>query len=187
MFGCSTLAQVAPQVIGLDAVLSNYVFVFYVAFLVTFLMTPLMRKVAIHYWIVDEPDQNRKIHKAPVAYLGGVALFLGWICGMAIAQYLKLHRIQPGWPTQYPIVKFSIVVGAMVIVGQALMVSRTSCESLQPFTSVACTVKSFMPAKVGVPDRTPPGDRLMPTGNCPAVTLQVMGATPPICRKVKGG
>jgi UDP-GlcNAc:undecaprenyl-phosphate GlcNAc-1-phosphate transferase len=112
----STLAQLAPQVIGLDAVLSNYVFVFYVAFIVTFLMTPLMRKVAIHYWIVDEPDHGRKIHKAPVAYLGGVALFLGWISGMAIAQYLRLHRIQPGWPTQYPIVKFSIVVGAMVIV-----------------------------------------------------------------------
>ena len=94
----STLAQLAPQVIGLDAVLSNYVFVFYVAFIVTFLMTPLMRKVAIHYWIVDEPDHGRKIHKAPVAYLGGVALFLGWISGMAIAQYLRLHRIQPGWP-----------------------------------------------------------------------------------------
>jgi UDP-GlcNAc:undecaprenyl-phosphate GlcNAc-1-phosphate transferase len=45
-----------------------------------------------------------------------VALFLGWICGMAIAQYLTLHRIQPGWPTHFPVVKFSIVVGAIVIV-----------------------------------------------------------------------
>ena len=110
------LAEVVPQVLSLDQVLSPYIFVFYVAFIVAFLMTPLMRKVATHYWIVDEPDQGRKVHKAPVAYLGGVALFLGWICGMAIAQYLTLHRIQPGWPTHYPIVKFSIVVGALIIV-----------------------------------------------------------------------
>jgi UDP-GlcNAc:undecaprenyl-phosphate GlcNAc-1-phosphate transferase len=113
---CIALAQLTPDVLSLDDVLSPYIFVFYVAFLVAFVMTPLMRIVATHYWIVDEPDQARKVHKAPVAYLGGVALFLGWICGMAIAQYLKLHRIQPGWPTQFPVVKFSVVVGAIVIV-----------------------------------------------------------------------
>jgi UDP-GlcNAc:undecaprenyl-phosphate GlcNAc-1-phosphate transferase len=114
---CSPLlAQLAPKVISLDDVLSPYIFVFYVAFLVAFVMTPLMRRVATHYWIVDEPDLARKVHKAPTAYLGGVALFLGWICGMAIAQYLKLHRLQPGWSTPYPVVKFSIVIGAIIIV-----------------------------------------------------------------------
>jgi UDP-GlcNAc:undecaprenyl-phosphate GlcNAc-1-phosphate transferase len=116
MLSSPLLAQAASDVLSVDDVLSPYIFVFYVAFIVTFIMTPLMRVVARHYWIVDEPDLVRKVHKAPVAYLGGIALFLGWLCGMAIAQYLRLHRIQPGWPTQYPIVKFSIVVGAMVIV-----------------------------------------------------------------------
>ena len=114
----SLLAEVAPKSLTLDEVLSPYIFVFYVAFIVAFLMTPLMRKVALHYWVVDEPDQARKVHKTPIAYLGGVALFLGWICGMAIAQYLKLHVDPPpvGWPTQHPIIKFSIVIGAMIIV-----------------------------------------------------------------------
>lgn len=112
----TSIAQLSTKILTLDDVLSPYIFVFYAAFIVAFLMTPLMQRVAAHYSIVDEPDQARKIHKTPVAYLGGVALFLGWICGMAIAQYLKLHRIQPGWPTQFPVVKFSIVVGAIVIV-----------------------------------------------------------------------
>ena len=115
MPGTPMLAQLSSQILSLDEVLSPYIFVFYVAFIVTYLMTPLMRKVAIHYGIVDEPDQARKMHKTPVAYLGGVALFLGWVCGMAVAQYLKLHRIQPGWTTPFPIVKFSIVIGAIVI------------------------------------------------------------------------
>jgi UDP-GlcNAc:undecaprenyl-phosphate GlcNAc-1-phosphate transferase len=116
MLGSAILGQLEPKVLTLDEVLSPYIFVFYVAFGVSFVMTPLMQIVAKHYWIVDEPDQVRKVHKAPVAYLGGVALFLGWICGMAIAQYLKLHRMQPGWTTPFPIVKFSIVVGAIIIV-----------------------------------------------------------------------
>ena len=110
------IAQLAPQVLSADQVLSPYIYVFYVAFVVTFVFTPLMRLVATQYGVIDEPDLNRKVHKAPVAYLGGVAMFLGWICGLAISQYLTLHRIQPGWPTSQPVVKFSIVVGAIVIV-----------------------------------------------------------------------
>jgi len=99
-----------------DEVLSPYIFVFYVAFAVTFVLTPVMRLVATYYGVIDEPDNLRKVHRSPVAYLGGVAMFLGWICGLAVSQYLKLHRIQPGWPTQQPIVKFSIVAGGIVIV-----------------------------------------------------------------------
>jgi UDP-GlcNAc:undecaprenyl-phosphate GlcNAc-1-phosphate transferase len=115
MFGTTT-AQLVPQVLSADQVLAPYIYVFYVAFLVTFVFTPLMRLVATHYGVIDEPDLNRKVHKAPVAYLGGVAMFMGWICGLAVSQYLHLHRIQPGWPTDRPVVKFSIVVGAIVIV-----------------------------------------------------------------------
>jgi UDP-GlcNAc:undecaprenyl-phosphate GlcNAc-1-phosphate transferase len=61
-----------------DSVLSPHVYVFYVAFLVSFFFTPIMRSVAIYYGIIDQPDQIRKMHSAPVAYLGGVAVFLGW-------------------------------------------------------------------------------------------------------------
>jgi UDP-GlcNAc:undecaprenyl-phosphate GlcNAc-1-phosphate transferase len=109
-------AQLTPKILTADQVLSPYVYVFYVAFAVTFVLTPVMRMVATYYGVIDEPDNARKVHKSPVAYLGGVAMFLGWICGMAVSQYLTLHRIQPGWPTSQPIVKFSIIAGAIIIV-----------------------------------------------------------------------
>jgi UDP-N-acetylmuramyl pentapeptide phosphotransferase/UDP-N-acetylglucosamine-1-phosphate transferase len=79
-----------------DEVLSPYVYVFYAAFLISWVFTPIMRSVAIYYGIVDEPDQLRKIHKTPVAYLGGVAVFLGWISGLALSQFLGMHRNAPG-------------------------------------------------------------------------------------------
>ncbi len=109
------LAQIPAQVVSADEVLAPYIYVFYAAFLVSFLFTPVMRTVASYYNIIDEPDSVRKMHSTPVAYLGGVAVFLGWIAGLALSQFLSLHRSEPGL-LPYVHVRFSIVLGACVIV-----------------------------------------------------------------------
>ena len=107
------LAQ--SEAFTVDQVLSPYVYVFYAAFAVTFILTPLMRLVAIHYGIIDEPDNLRKIHRTPVAYLGGVAVFMGWLAGLTVAQFAHMHRGEPG-VRPHVVINFSIVVGACVIV-----------------------------------------------------------------------
>ena len=56
------------------------------------------------------------MHGSPVAYLGGVAVFLGWLAGLTISQFCHLHNVEPGWPTPYPMIRFSIVIGALLIV-----------------------------------------------------------------------
>ena len=112
----SLVAQLPGRVFSADEVLSPYVYVFYASFLVTFFFTPIMRMVAIHYGIVDQPDRARKMHAAPVAYLGGVAIFLGLLAGLAVSQYLSLHRVEAGWPVTHPSIKLSIVLGALIIV-----------------------------------------------------------------------
>jgi UDP-GlcNAc:undecaprenyl-phosphate GlcNAc-1-phosphate transferase len=112
------LAQVttAPhQLLAWDDVLSPYIYVFYVAFAVSFFFTPVMRIVALYYGIIDRPDRVRKMHTVPIAYLGGVAVFLGWICGLAASQFLRLHVQTPGFSGPI-VIKFSIVVGASFIV-----------------------------------------------------------------------
>ena len=89
----SILAQAAPgRAITADQVLSPYIYVFYVAFIVSFLFTPAMRMVATYYGIIDEPDRLRKMHTVAVAYLGGLAVFLGWIAGLAISQFVHPSR-----------------------------------------------------------------------------------------------
>jgi len=55
-----------------------YVIPFVVAFLTSFLLTPQIRKWALKHNIVAHPGA-RKIHTKPVAYLGGVAIFLGFL------------------------------------------------------------------------------------------------------------
>src|SRR5688572_3174120 len=109
------LAQIPSQAYSADEVAAPYIYVFYAAFIVAFCFTPVMQMVASYYGIIDEPDNKRKLHSAPVAYLGGVAVFLGWITGLAMSQFLQLHRTEPGLLPHLK-VPFSIVVGACVIV-----------------------------------------------------------------------
>ncbi len=113
------LSQASPPVttpaFSVDDVLSPYVFVFYAAFIISFIFTPVMRRVATYYGIIDKPDGVRKMHRKPVAYLGGVAVFLGWISGLAMSQFLYMHRAAPGLDL-HVVIPWSIVVGATVIV-----------------------------------------------------------------------
>jgi UDP-GlcNAc:undecaprenyl-phosphate GlcNAc-1-phosphate transferase len=96
-----------------DMVLSPHVYVFYAAWLVSFIFTPIMRVIANYYGIIDLPDRHRKLHTAPVAYLGGVAVFMGWLAGLATSQ---LHIPQDEIGSPHLQVKLNIVFGALVIV-----------------------------------------------------------------------
>ncbi|MFI4862550.1 MAG: glycosyltransferase family 4 protein [Phycisphaerales bacterium JB063] len=53
-----------------------------ISFAVSLALTPVMRRVALAGGIVDWPDAKRKAHAKPVAYLGGLAIFLGWLAGV---------------------------------------------------------------------------------------------------------
>jgi UDP-GlcNAc:undecaprenyl-phosphate GlcNAc-1-phosphate transferase len=101
-----------------DSVLSPHVYIFYAAFIVSFIFTPVMRYIAVHYGIIDRPDSARKLHKAPVAYLGGVAVFIGWVAGLAMSQ---LHIPSAEIGVTHLQVKMNIVVGGMIIIALGLL------------------------------------------------------------------
>jgi UDP-GlcNAc:undecaprenyl-phosphate GlcNAc-1-phosphate transferase len=96
-----------------DTVLSPHVYVFYAAWIVSFIFTPIMRVIANYYGIIDQPDAVRKLHSSPVAYLGGIAVFMGWLAGLAMSQ-LHIPEAEIGSPHLQ--VKLNIVFGALIIV-----------------------------------------------------------------------
>lgn len=106
--------EISKAAISADQALSPYVYVFYASFIVAFLFTPVMRSVAIYYNIVDKPDLVRKLHSQPVAYLGGVAVFLGWLAGMAMTQFVGIHHLLPGVDDRLR-VPMAIVVSAFAV------------------------------------------------------------------------
>jgi len=46
--------------------------------------TPILRAAAIAHDIVDKPDGKLKQHEAPVAYLGGLAIFLAFLIALGL-------------------------------------------------------------------------------------------------------
>lgn len=99
------------------SVLQPYMPIFYVSFLVTIILTPLMRALAHHNGVVDDPDNKRKVHSTPIAYLGGVSIFLGWLAGISVAVFLHPHN-NPLTTVQLPP---GIIMGAIVVVLFGLM------------------------------------------------------------------
>jgi len=78
------LSGAAPRVVEPATFLSvfeGYIGVLIAAFLVTVLTTPIARRMAIANGVVDRPNA-RKIHRTPIAYLGGVAVYLGILAGV---------------------------------------------------------------------------------------------------------
>ena len=108
-------SQAVTPAYSADDVLSPYVYVFYAAWIVAFVFTPVMRRIATYYNIIDQPDNQRKMHRTPVAYLGGVAVFLGWIAGLAVSQFVSMHRAAPGLGLNV-VVPASIVIAATLII-----------------------------------------------------------------------
>lgn len=98
-----------------DKILSPYIWCFYASFLTAYIFTPVMRSIAIYYGIIDKPDLVRKLHREPVAYLGGVAVFLGWLAGMAMTQFSGMHMIEPTLDDRLR-VPLAIIAAAFIIV-----------------------------------------------------------------------
>lgn len=90
--------------------LNNYAHIFVVAFAVTLIVTPFVRRVATAGGVVDQPDNLRKQHRYPVAYLGGVAVFIGLLAAVATSYLIAPPDDVPGGP-----VPIAIVIGMVAI------------------------------------------------------------------------
>ncbi|HNS21875.1 MAG TPA: MraY family glycosyltransferase [Sedimentisphaerales bacterium] len=68
------------------------------SFLCSLAATLLCKRVAIRLGLVDRPDHLVKTHHEPVAYLGGVAMFVGLVAGVLAGLYLL--RADRGFPRE---------------------------------------------------------------------------------------
>ena len=61
-----------------------YFLTFALAFSLSLYLTPMVRKAALQFGIIDKPDGKLKQHSAPVAYLGGLAIYLSFLISLAL-------------------------------------------------------------------------------------------------------
>ncbi|MBU5627061.1 undecaprenyl/decaprenyl-phosphate alpha-N-acetylglucosaminyl 1-phosphate transferase [Oscillibacter sp. MSJ-2] len=74
-----------------------------VALVVSFLMSPLVKKFAYRVGAIDVPKDNRRMHKVPIPRLGGLAIFIGFVLSALL--FADITRQMQG-----------ILIGSVVIV-----------------------------------------------------------------------
>ena len=111
-FDALSPAAVPVDKVFVDAVEMLNVFapVFIAGFLITLAATPVVRRLALIVGVIDTPDAHRKHHKAPVAYLGGLAVFMGFMAAMLVSSVATDFESVDLAP-----VPISILVGATTI------------------------------------------------------------------------
>jgi len=63
---------------------------FFVALLLSFLFTPIAKKLAYKLNVLDYPKDDRKLHKEPIPYLGGAAIYAATMISMFL--FVELDR-----------------------------------------------------------------------------------------------
>ncbi|NLY79659.1 MAG: undecaprenyl/decaprenyl-phosphate alpha-N-acetylglucosaminyl 1-phosphate transferase, partial [Lysinibacillus sp.] len=79
-----------------------------VALVASIILTPLVKRLAFRIGAVDAPNY-RKVHQNIMPRLGGLAIFLSFLIGLAI-----LRPESP--PFEEPLMPLAIILGALVIV-----------------------------------------------------------------------
>lgn len=95
----------------IPAFLTNSV-AFLTAFFITVMITPVVRRIALRWKLGDKPN-GRKIHTHLIPHLGGIAIVLGAIAGMAVVAATSGDA--PAWKTLFggmiPAVGMIVVLG----------------------------------------------------------------------------
>ena len=87
-----------------------YLVVFSTALIAALILTPLMKRLALHWDIVAAPGGRRK-HAGPIPMLGGIAVFGGWVIGVILIYWL-LPPLEPGDELRLR----GVVIGSLVMV-----------------------------------------------------------------------
>lgn len=100
---------------------SLYLLTFILATALSAWLTPRVREAALRFGIVDRPDGQLKHHQEPVAYLGGLSIFLSFLLALAFTV-----------PFEHEVLGLLLAGAIVVLVGLV-----DDLGSLDPWTKLA--------------------------------------------------
>jgi len=66
----------------------RYLITFIISMAIAYTLTPFFRFLAIKFDILDHPSTDIKTHKLPTPYLGGLAIWSGWVISLFLIRFL---------------------------------------------------------------------------------------------------
>ena len=96
----------------LAAEIPRYLLVFGCVLVASLLLTPLVRRLGLRYGWTGKP-QARYIHTQPIPRVGGVAIYLAFMLGLALTYFLIPGSPYPSWADPFPFA--FLALGATII------------------------------------------------------------------------
>jgi len=115
------------------------------AFIVAVVATPIARFVARNAGIVDRPDEARKLHKKPIAYLGGVVILVAVLAGIFVGDYTFLQV-----PDVFRHVPIAVLIGMFAIALTGLVDDIWGCDPWLKTSGQLVAAASLSLSEVGV-------------------------------------
>ena len=89
------------------------IIVFLLALAVTYFLTPVVIKISLEKGFVDRPNE-RKVHKEPVPYGGGIATFMGFLIASCVGMAIWKH-LNPEIPSRDVMLFCGFLVAAFLL------------------------------------------------------------------------
>ena len=105
-----------------------------VAMIISFLLTPLVKKFAFKFEIVDIPTDKRRIHKTKMPLMGGMAIYISFVTALILKKGV-LTRDEKG-----------ILIGATIIAFYGVLDDKFELKPIQKLffqTLAACILMAF--------------------------------------------
>jgi UDP-GlcNAc:undecaprenyl-phosphate GlcNAc-1-phosphate transferase len=122
----------------------SLIFLTITSLLLALAFTPVCKKLAWRFGIVDHPDQARKLHGAPIPRLGGVAIFASILCAYALLLVVRLssgHIILEDLPLVLHILPALLIIFLLGLVDDIV--------SLSPWVKLAVEIVAAVVAWFG--------------------------------------
>ncbi len=71
----------------------HHLVAFAVALIVAFFATPIARRIALNTGAINVPNDSRRVHKKPMALLGGLAIIVGFLIAIIYSFYTKNYKL----------------------------------------------------------------------------------------------
>ncbi len=119
----------------------EYFISFILAFIVAFSATPIAKSIAFKLGAVDIPKDNRRMHKQPIARLGGLAIIAGFFISLLFS-IISSNLFHMGTSINFDLRFVGMVTGSMIIVVMGVIddIKALSAKLKFPIQVVAAVV-----------------------------------------------